>query len=121
MIPLGLLLVIAAGVVGVAVALDNTDPTTVAAFGQSYDTTTTGVFLAGAVTGFVLMLGLALMTAAARRHRARRRVVRSEVRDAHSEREQLAEENARLRAQVESDPYPTDTTTTTRGGKHTVL
>jgi uncharacterized integral membrane protein len=118
MIPLGLLLVIAAGVVGVAVAMDNTDPATVAAFGQSYGTTTTGVFLAGAVTGAVLMAGLALMIAGARRHRVRRRVARSEVRDARVENDQLAEENARLRAQVDSDPYPTETTT--GSGRHTV-
>src|SRR3954447_25885546 len=120
MLPLGLLLVIAAGVVGVAVAMDNTDPATVAAFGQSYDMTTTGVFLAGAVVGVVLMAGFALMIAGLLGRRDRRRVARTQVRDARAENDELAEENARLRAQVvDSDPYPTETPT--RTGKHTVL
>lgn len=128
MIPLGLLLVIAAGVVGVAVALDNTDPTTVAAFGQSYATTTAGVFLAGVVTGLVLMAGLAMMAAGGRRRRVRRRAARTQVRDVRTENEQLAEENARLRAQVDNDVYPTESTTsgtsgtsgTSATGRHTV-
>jgi len=122
MLPLGLLLVVAAGVVGIAIAMNNTDPATLAAFGETYDMTALGVFLVGAVVGIVAMTGFALMTAGTLGRRDRRRVLKTRVRDAHSEKEQLAEENARLRAQV-SDPYPTDTTTdtttTTRRGRHT--
>jgi hypothetical protein len=111
MLPLGLLLALAAGAVGVAVALHNTDPATVAAFGQAWDMTTLGVFLVGAVVGIVGMTGIALMVAGILGRRDRRVLERS----------QLAEENARLRAQVSegtvTDPYPTDART--RTGKHT--
>ena len=126
MLPLGLLLVIAAGVVGAVVAANNTDATTVSAFGQSYDTTQAGLFLAGAVAGVVLMLGLSLMIAGARRRRVKGKRSRMHVREVKAEREQLAEENARLREQVGSDdgvvhpedPYPVEGR---RASKHTVL
>jgi len=125
MLPLGLLLVIVAGVTGVAVAMDNTDPATLAAFGQSYSMTTAGAFLTGAVVGIVAMTGFALMIAGSLGRRDRRRVMRSQVRDVRSEKEQLAEENARLRAQVQDstvvdagDPYPTDGITETTRGRH---
>ena len=111
MLPLGLLLVIAAGAVGIAVAMHNTDPATVAAFGQSWDMTLLGVFLIGAVVGIVGMTGFALMVAGALGRRDRRT----------AERAMLAEENARLRAQVSegipdagvTDPYPAETRTKT--------
>ena len=125
MLPLGLLLVVAAGAVGIAIAMHNTDPATLAAFGQSYDMTTLGVFLVGAVVGIAAMTGFALMTAGALGRRDRRRVLKTRVRDAHSEKEQLAEENARLRAQVNDstvvdsgDPYPTESDVSTRRGRH---
>jgi uncharacterized integral membrane protein len=114
MLPLGLLLVIAAGAVGIAVAMHNTDPTTVAAFGQSWDMTLLGVFLIGAVVGIVGMTGFALMIAGLLGRRDRRT----------ADRERLAGENARLRAQISeaapdgqaTDPYPADTKV--RSGKH---
>jgi uncharacterized integral membrane protein len=119
MLPLGLLLVVAAGVVGVAVVLDNTDAASVSAFGTTLDTTTAGVFVAGAVAGLALMLGLAMMSVGAHRRRTKRRAAKAQVREARTEAEVLAEENARLRAQVadststtvidSGDPYPTAT------------
>jgi uncharacterized integral membrane protein len=116
MLPLGLLLVVAAGVVGVVVVLDNTDAVSVSAFGTTLDTTTAGVFLAGAVAGLALMLGLAMMSIGARRRRTKRRAAKAQVREARTEADVLAEENARLRAQVadgavidSGDPYPSAT------------
>ena len=117
MLPLGLLLVLAGGVAGAAVAMHNTDPATLSAFGQSHDMTVLGVFLIGAVVGIVVLAGFALMVAGAQARRDRRA---SHVADIRTENEQLADENARLRAQT-ADPYPTDTTTsTTTTGRHTV-
>ncbi|MDX6217144.1 MAG: hypothetical protein QOG99_2728 [Frankiales bacterium] len=115
MLPLGLLLVVAAGVVGVAVVLDNTDATSVSAFGTTLDTTTAGVFLAGAAAGLVLMLGLAMMSAGARRRRTKRRAAKAQVREARTEADVLAEENARLRAQVTASTDSTDSTVTDSG------
>ena len=129
MFALGLLLVAAAGVAGIAIAMHNTDPATLAAFGETYDLTTLGVFLIGTVVGIALMTGFALMTAGSLGRRDRRREMKSRVRDVRSEKEQLADENARLRAQVSDmsdnatvvdtgDPYPTGAETTRRG-RHT--
>ena len=115
MLPLGLLLVIAAGAVGVAVAMHNTDPATLAAFGESYDMTVLGVFLIGAVTGIGVMAGFSLMIGGALSRRDRRA---AHVHDIRTENEQLADENARLRAQA-NDPYPIETSST-QTGKHTV-
>lgn len=114
MLPLGLLLVIAAGTAGIAVALHNSDPATLAAFGQSWDMTTLGVFLVGAVVGIVGMAGVGLAVAGILGRRDRR----------VAETGRLADENARLRAQVSegvssaADPYPTDVSG--KSGKHTV-
>lgn len=126
MLPLGLLLVLAGSAVGVAVALNNLDPATLTAFGQSYDMTVLGVFLIGAVCGIAVMAGFALMVAGCLGRRDKRRKLRGRVTDVRTENEQLADENARLRAQVSdgtgtADPYPTDTTTqATRSGRHSL-
>ncbi|MFN2538306.1 MAG: hypothetical protein ABR549_09165 [Mycobacteriales bacterium] len=118
MLPLGLLLVIAAGAAGAAVALHNTDAGTLTAFGQSYDTTVLGVFLTGAVAGLALMAGLSMMVGGAAGRRRRHAAAKAQVRDVSAENDQLADENARLRAQV-ADPYPTETTRN-RSGRHSV-
>ena len=128
MLALGLLLVLAGGAVGIAVALHNTDAATISAFGQSYDMTVLGVFLVGAVVGIAVMTGFSLMVAGALGRRDRHRVLKDRVVDVRTEKEQLEEENARLRAQmsdgtaartdVAADPYPTETTT--RRGRHSV-
>jgi hypothetical protein len=115
MLALGLLLVLAGGAVGIAVALHNTDPATITAFGQSYDMTLLGVFLVGTVVGIVVMTGFSLMIAGALGRRDRRRALNERVVDVRSEKEQLEEENARLRAQLSEgtlvdagDPYPVE-------------
>ena len=81
MLPLGLLLVLAAGTCGIAVALHNTDAATLAAFGQSYDMTVLGVFLLGTVLGVALIAGFALMIAGSLGRRDRHRALKARVRD----------------------------------------
>ena len=114
MIVLGLLLLLAAGALTVDLVVKNTDPTTAAAFGQSVSHLTTGrLFLAGVVTGAIAVLGLMLIGAGASRRQTRRAGLR-EARKARGQRETLAEENARLQAELDAaqqsgtTAYPTD-------------
>src|SRR3954470_16703348 len=103
MVVLGLLLLVAAGALTVGVVLQNTDAVSVAAFGQTAsDLTIGGLFLAGVVTGAIAILGLTMILAGASRRRARRVVLKREMRDVRDERETLAEENARLRGELAS-------------------
>jgi hypothetical protein len=114
MVVLGLLLVLAAGALTVGVVVANTDSATVSAFGQSLSGLTLGgLFLAGAITGAVAILGLTMMLAGMARRRARRVGLRRQMRDERQEKETLAEENARLRSQLDgshsdADVYPSD-------------
>ena len=108
MIVLGLLLLLASGTVALGVVLSNTNATSVEGFGLTVSNITLGgLFLAGAVTGLIFMLGLAMLAAGSGRKRRRRIETKHTVRDARTETEQLAEENTALRAQL-SDPYPTE-------------
>jgi hypothetical protein len=119
MVVLGLLLLLAAGALTAAVVLANTDAATVAAFGQSASGLTIGgLFLAGAITGAIAILGLTMMLAGLARRRTRRVGLKREMRDVRDERETLAEENARLRDELAAsrsttyagaDVYPDDT------------
>jgi hypothetical protein len=125
MLVLGLLLLVGAGVVGVTVVIDNADPVTVSAFGQSYATSTAGVFLAGVIAGLAVMAGVGLMMAGFGRSRAKGKRFKMRVHQVRAEKNELAEENARLRARIEDDtvvdggdPYPTEESTVR--GKHSV-
>jgi uncharacterized integral membrane protein len=121
MVVLGLLLLLASGVLTVGVVTQNTDTVSVAAFGQTASNLTLGgLFLAGVVTGAIAILGLTMILAGASRRRARRVGLKREMRDVRDERETLAEENARLRdelaasrsaqpAYVDNTVYPDDT------------
>lgn len=131
MVVLGLLLLLASGVFTVGVLMQSTDAATVSAFGQSASGLTVGgLFLAGAITGAIAILGITMMLAGASRRRSRRVARRREVLDARDEKESLAEENERLQRQLaesrRSDvaAYPDDdvvgrhseTETSDRGG-----
>ncbi|MDT7571136.1 MAG: hypothetical protein QOE05_1310 [Actinomycetota bacterium] len=103
MVVLGLLLLLAAGALTAAVVMANTDAVAVSAFGESASGLTIGgLFLAGAVTGAIAILGLTMMLAGLSRRRSRRVGRKREMRDARDERETLAEENARLRDELAS-------------------
>jgi membrane protein implicated in regulation of membrane protease activity len=105
-IVLGLLLLVLSGALGAGVVLSNTDPVSASAFGVSLSNVSVGgLFLLGATTGVVLMLGLVLLVMGAARKRARRVATKRHVRNVRSEKEQLAEENADLRARL-GEPYP---------------
>jgi uncharacterized integral membrane protein len=122
---LGLILLVLAGALAAAIAVNNTDATSVSAMGYSVTDLSTGeLFLFGALTGLVFGLGLSMMIAGAARARARRRVLKSQTKAVRNERETLAEENARLQDELErerttrvtpmadDDVYPVD------GGRH---
>ncbi|MCA1712857.1 MAG: hypothetical protein LC789_14960 [Actinobacteria bacterium] len=104
MVVLGLLLLLASGVFTAGIVLSNTDATSASAFGVSLSNVSVGgLFLAGALAGLVFGLGLAIMLAGAARKRARRKGMKSQVKAVRSERESLAEENARLQAELEQN------------------
>jgi len=97
MVALGLILLVLSGALAAVVALNNTDATSVSAYGYSLSNLNTGeLFLFGAITGLVFGLGLALMIAGAGRQRVRRRSLKSQ-------RAELADENARLQEELERE------------------
>lgn len=113
MVVLGLLLLLASGAVTLGVVLSNTNSVSAEAFGVSLSNVSVGgLFLAGAAAGAVLLLGLVLVLTGAARKRSRRVATKREVRGVRTEREQLAEENAALRARL-GEPYPADGATAT--------
>lgn len=123
MVVLGLFLLVVAGVVTAAMVLQNTDASMASVFGQAVDSTTGGLFLAGVITGAIAILGVMLMLAGLARRRARRVGLKRQVRDARGERESLAEENARLKSQLDGQgsgqTYPVDETAADGShGKH---
>ncbi|MCW2723173.1 MAG: hypothetical protein JWN35_94 [Frankiales bacterium] len=104
MVALGLVLIVLSGLLTAGVVLSNTDPVAASAFGVSLSNVSLGgLFLVGAITGVVFGLGLAIMLAGATRRRSKRVGLKREVRDVHDERETLAEENARLQAELEHE------------------
>jgi membrane protein implicated in regulation of membrane protease activity len=107
MVVLGLLLLVLSGALAAGVVLSNTDPVSASAFGVTLSNVSVGgLFLVGVATGVVLMLGLVMLLMGAARKRSRRVATKRHVRSVRSEKEQLAEENAELRARL-TDPYPT--------------
>lgn len=113
MVVLGLLLLIAAVAVGAAVAVANTESTSLEGFGYTLSGLTLGgIFLVGMALGALALLGLLMLLGGARRRRAKRVAQRREVESVRSEQETLAEENARLQAELEQtrtvSPYPSD-------------
>ena len=108
MVVLGLLLVLASGALTLGIVLSNTDTVSASAFGVALDNVSVGgLFLAGAVAGAVLMLGLAMLLLGGARKRSHRVATKRTMRATRTEKEQLAQENASLRAQL-TEPYPAD-------------
>jgi hypothetical protein len=112
-VALGLVLLVLCLIVGAGVALDNSDSVSAEAFGASLSGLTVGgLFLLGAALGALAMLGLGLMLAGAARKRAKKKAVEREVHSVRNEQETLAEENARLQAELErqhdGSSYPAD-------------
>ena len=102
MVALGFVLLVLTGLLATGVVLANREPVEAEAFGVTLENVSVGgLFLIGMVAGVAAMLGLGLMLAGASRRRAKRVAVKREVRDVRGERESLAEENARLQAELE--------------------
>lgn len=125
MVVLGLILLVLCLVLGAGVALSNTDSSSAEAFGVSLSNVSIGgLFLLGTAVGALAMLGLGLMLVGAARKRARKLRMRREVKEVRTEQETLAEENARLQAQLEAErtTYPPQDEVVTDGadvrGKH---
>ena len=109
MLVLGLLLILGAGVVTAGALLDAGETATVEVLGQTLTTTAAGVFVIGAMTMLVFLLGVwALMAALSRgrRKRAERKQARNRHRDSvkslEEERETLRLENERLAEQLKA-------------------
>lgn len=117
MVVLGLLLVAAAAVFGTEAVLSNPQTTT----GEAFNQTAAGVsaaefFLAGAGTGLLLLLGLLMIFGGFGRRRAHRAQVRHAVSEQRREVEMtegelaaVAEENDRLRRELEEERLDRET------------
>lgn len=97
MVVLGVLLAVAAAVVGVDIVLENTSKVD----GDIFQQTVTGlslggVFLAGAIAALIFALGLWLLFGGAARARRKRQERKSALREGTQQRDSLAAENERL-------------------------
>ena len=111
MVALGLVLLVLCALVTLGIVFSNTDPANAAAFSVSLSGVSIGgLFLVGVVTGALAMLGLTLFLGGGLRKRHKRVEAKREVRAVRGEAETLAEENARLAAELETSrsPYPTE-------------
>ncbi|MDQ3503826.1 MAG: hypothetical protein M3486_09505 [Actinomycetota bacterium] len=111
MVAVGLVLLVLSVLVAAGIVLSNGENVQAEAFGVSLDGVSVGgLFLVGMAVGVVAMLGLGLMLLGAARRRAKQVAVNREVSSVRGERENLAEENARLQAELErnaASPPPT--------------
>lgn len=115
MVALGLVLLVLSLALAAGIVLSNTESVSAEAFGVSLSNVSVGgLFLLGAAVGAVAMLGLGLMLVGAARKRAKKRAHKREVEHVRTEQESLAEENARLQAELEQErtapAYPAEPT-----------
>lgn len=102
MVAVGFVLLVLSALLAVGIVLTNRESVQAEVFGVSLDNLSVGgLFLVGLVVGVVTMVGLGLMLVGAARRRAKRVAAKREVRNVRGERESLAEENARLQAELE--------------------
>ena len=119
MVVLGVLLLVLAVLVAVGIVLGNGEAVEAELFGVSLENVSVGgLFLVGVVTGVLAMLGLGLILIGAARKRAKRVAAKREVSNVRGERESLAEENARLQAELERSNYANTTPVPSGGGSH---
>ncbi|MDQ6875277.1 MAG: hypothetical protein M3042_09495, partial [Actinomycetota bacterium] len=103
MLILGLLLLVAAGVLTAGMLIDNNKADIRPdIFGYHLPTLTAGeLFVVGVATGVVAILGLMLLLSGMRRGSRRRRQVRTERRSKQQREAELQEENARLARELD--------------------
>jgi membrane protein implicated in regulation of membrane protease activity len=113
----GAVLLVLCVILAVGVFFPNAGTDTSAeAFGVSLSNVSVGgLFLTGVVVGALAVLALALIAVGSSRKRHKNVARKREVRSARGEQETLAEENARLQAQLEREraaamPTPTERT-----------
>ncbi|SFK04395.1 hypothetical protein SAMN05216275_11625 [Streptosporangium canum] len=108
MIVLGLLLIILAGAAVVAVSWDEaataTTPASFTVFDQTIQLSQLEFFFAGAVTGALFLLGLAVMFSGMRRSATHRRKLRSSRMEARDRVARLEEEKRELERKLETTP-----------------
>ncbi|ACZ83441.1 LapA family protein [Streptosporangium roseum] len=108
MIVLGLLLIILAGAAVVAVSWDEaataTTPASFTVFDQTIQLSQLEFFFAGAVTGALFLLGLAVMFSGMRRSATHRRKLRSSRMEARDRVARLEEEKRALERELEKNP-----------------
>jgi H+/gluconate symporter-like permease len=98
MVVLGLVLLLICVVLGAGAALSNPEPASLDVFGVGLTGLTVGgLVLLGVAIGLVAMLALGMVLTGL----ARKRAKRQKVKQVGRERETLAEENARLQAELE--------------------
>lgn len=101
MVVLGVVILVLAAVLAVGVVTNNASPVAAEAFGTTFDGLTVGgLFLLGVATGALALCGLVMALGGLTRRRAKRRALKQQVREVRSERETLAEENARLQREL---------------------
>ena len=118
---LGLLLLALCGTLAAGVYLSNTEAVhTAEAFGVSLDNVSIGgIFLVGALTGLVAMLGLSMLLGGMARGRRKRAERKRLMKERAGTAEELARENERLAAELEerrraeAGVYPAEPATTT--------
>ncbi len=122
MLVLGLLLIVAASVVTVGALYDGGESATVEILGRSYETTVAGVFVVGAITALVFMIGVWAVLAGmgrSRRKRAERKEAKARQRDSvktlEEERAELRAENERLAEKLAERPGATGSGATAAG------
>lgn len=102
MVAVGLVLLVLCALLAVGVVLSAGESVDADVFGVSLDRFSIGgLFLVGLIVGVIATIGLGLMLVGAARRRAKRAAAKREVRHVRDERESLAEENARLQAELQ--------------------
>ena len=117
----GLILLALCGTLAAGVYLSNTQTVqTAEAFGIALDNVSIGgIFLVGALTGVVAMIGLSMLMGGLARRRRRRIERKRLMKESAGTAEELARENERLAAELEerrraeAAVYPSDPVTTT--------
>ncbi|MGZ4638331.1 MAG: hypothetical protein ACXV2J_04645 [Actinomycetes bacterium] len=111
MLIIGLVLILASAALGVGAVYDGGESASVEVFGATINTTIGGVFLSGAATMLLFLIGVWLLTSSlgrARRKRAERKEIKRRHRDSvtrlEEERTALRAENERLAEQLGTQP-----------------
>ena len=117
MVLVGAVLLILCVILAVGIFFPNTETASAEAFGVSLSNVSVGgLFLVGVAVGALAMLAIGLMAIGSARKRHKKVALKREARSARGEQETLAEENARLQAQLEQERASSMPTSTAAPG-----